>query len=88
MGAEDFSYVLQQRPGAMAFLGVCPPGEHPTRAHSCHSNRMMIDENAHARRDRDVRRGRTRSSLNGHASAPTATVDVTSLAFGAVSSDG
>ena len=44
MGAEDFSYVLQQRPGALAFLGVCPPGEHPTHAHSCHSNRMMIDE--------------------------------------------
>ncbi len=46
MGAEDFSYVLRERPGAMAFLGVCPPGEHPLRAHSCHSNRMMIDEDA------------------------------------------
>jgi hippurate hydrolase len=45
MGAEDFSYVLQQRPGALAFLGVCPPGERPKRAHSCHSNRMVIDEN-------------------------------------------
>ena len=45
MGAEDFSYVLQQRPGALAFLGVCPPGERPKRAHSCHSNRMIIDEN-------------------------------------------
>ena len=45
MGAEDFSYVLQKRPGALAFLGVCPPGERPKRAHSCHSNRMMIDEN-------------------------------------------
>ena len=45
MGAEDFSYVLQQRPGALAFLGVCPPGEHPKNAHSCHSNRMTIDEN-------------------------------------------
>ena len=44
MGAEDFSYVLQQRPGALAFLGVCPPGEHPKHAHSCHSNRMTIDE--------------------------------------------
>ena len=30
MGAEDFSYVLEQRPGAMAFLGVCPPGTRPT----------------------------------------------------------
>jgi amidohydrolase len=46
MGAEDFSYVLQQRPGALAFLGVCPPGEHPKHAHACHSNRMMIDEDA------------------------------------------
>ena len=44
MGAEDFSYVLQQRPGALAFLGVCPPGEPPKHAHSCHSNRMVIDE--------------------------------------------
>jgi amidohydrolase len=48
MGAEDFSYVLQRRPGAMSFLGVCPPGEHPARAHACHSNRMTIDENAMA----------------------------------------
>ena len=46
MGAEDFSYVLQQRPGAMSFLGVCPPGEHPSKAHACHSNRMMLDEDA------------------------------------------
>jgi amidohydrolase len=45
MGAEDFSYVLQQRPGALVFLGVCPPGERPKHAHSCHSNRMVLDEN-------------------------------------------
>jgi hippurate hydrolase len=46
MGAEDFSYVLRQRPGAIAFLGVCPPGQQPLRAPSCHSNRMTIDEDA------------------------------------------
>ena len=46
MGAEDFSYVLQRRPGAMSFLGVCPPGENPAHAHACHSNRMTIDEAA------------------------------------------
>jgi amidohydrolase len=46
MGAEDFSYVLQQTPGAMSFLGVCPAGENPARAHACHSNRMMLDEDA------------------------------------------
>jgi hippurate hydrolase len=44
MGAEDFSYVLQQRPGALAFLGVCPEGVSPKHAHSCHSNRMLLNE--------------------------------------------
>ena len=29
---------------ALAFLGVCPPGQRPKHAHSCHSNRMTIDE--------------------------------------------
>ena len=29
MGAEDFSYVLQQVPGAMAFLGARPPERRP-----------------------------------------------------------
>jgi hippurate hydrolase len=46
MGAEDFSYLLQRRPGAFAFLGVCPPDHRPTDAHACHSNRMTIDETA------------------------------------------
>jgi hippurate hydrolase len=46
MGAEDFSYLLNLRPGAFAFLGVCPPGESPAHAHGCHSNRMTIDEPA------------------------------------------
>jgi amidohydrolase len=46
MGAEDFSYVLEQRPGALAFLGVCPTGVRPSDAHACHSNRMTIDEDA------------------------------------------
>lgn len=46
MGAEDFSYVLRERPGALAFLGVCPPDVMPARAHSCHSNRMVLDEDA------------------------------------------
>jgi amidohydrolase len=44
MGAEDFSYVLAQVPGAMVFLGVAPPGvEDP---HANHSNRMVVDEDA------------------------------------------
>ncbi len=45
MGAEDFSYVLDRVPGAMVFLGVCPP-EHPNPfdAPSCHSNRMILHE--------------------------------------------
>jgi amidohydrolase len=46
MGAEDWSYVLQQVPGSMAFLGACPPGV--TRPAPNHSNRMVIDEAAMA----------------------------------------
>jgi hippurate hydrolase len=46
MGAEDFSYVLQEVPGAMVFLG----GTHPERslgtAAPNHSNRVMFDEEA------------------------------------------
>ncbi|MEM9036751.1 MAG: M20 family metallopeptidase [Actinomycetota bacterium] len=48
MGAEDFSYVLQRVPGAMAFLGVCPPGSDPSNAPACHSSRMLLDEAAMA----------------------------------------
>ena len=44
MGGEDFSYVLEQVPGAMAFLGVAPVGEdHRARA-PLHNPGMMIDE--------------------------------------------
>lgn len=46
MGAEDFGYVLRERPGAFAYLGACPPGESASQAPSCHSNRMRIDEDA------------------------------------------
>jgi len=47
MGAEDWSYVLQEVPGCMAFLGSRPPG---TTGHVApnHSNRMVIDEQAMA----------------------------------------
>jgi hippurate hydrolase len=44
MGAEDFSYVLQQVPGAMAFLGACPPGVEPETAPANHSNLVVFDE--------------------------------------------
>ena len=43
MGSEDFSYVLQRVPGAMAFLGT-RPDEGP--AHPNHSNRMLVNETA------------------------------------------
>ncbi|MFP5320964.1 MAG: M20 family metallopeptidase [Acidimicrobiia bacterium] len=48
MGAEDWSYVLQQVPGAMAFLGTCPPDVPFHEAAPNHSNRMVIDEDAMA----------------------------------------
>jgi hippurate hydrolase len=49
MGAEDFSYVLQRMPGCMMFLGVMPDG-HDGHDHvaSCHSNRMILNEDAMA----------------------------------------
>ncbi|HEX4301942.1 MAG TPA: M20 family metallopeptidase [Rhizomicrobium sp.] len=48
MGAEDFSYVLQRMPGCMMFLGVTPHDVSHHHAHACHSNRMMMDEDAMA----------------------------------------
>ena len=46
MGAEDFSYVLQKVPGALAFLGACPPAVDPATAPPNHSNRVVFDESA------------------------------------------
>lgn len=46
MGAEDFSYVLQRVPGAMAFLGATPAGVDPRTAAPNHSNRVIFDEGA------------------------------------------
>ena len=46
MGAEDWSYVLEQVPGAMAFLGTRPPGVAPADVAPNHSNRMVLDEDA------------------------------------------
>ena len=48
MGAEDFSYVLAQVPGALAFLGGCPRGVDPSVAAPNHSNRVVFDEEAMA----------------------------------------
>jgi len=46
MGAEDFSYVLNEVPGAMAFLGACPDGIDPAVAAPNHSNHMQLNEAA------------------------------------------
>ncbi len=46
MGAEDFSFVLQHVPGAMAFLGVCPDDEDFRTAAPNHSNLMRVNESA------------------------------------------
>jgi amidohydrolase len=48
MGAEDWSYVLQKVPGAMAFLGTCPPDVPLSEVAPNHSNRMVIHEPAMA----------------------------------------
>jgi len=49
MGAEDFSYVLNKVPGAMAFLGATPEGGDFRTCCALHSNRMTIDESVMAR---------------------------------------
>ncbi|GHE26837.1 M20 metallopeptidase family protein [Streptomyces vinaceus] len=46
MWAEDFSYVLERVPGAMAFLGARPPGLAPEGAADLHSARVVFDEEA------------------------------------------
>ena len=47
MGAEDFSYILEEVPGAMAFLGVCPDDiANSLEAPSCHSDLMRLNEDA------------------------------------------
>ncbi|HXG82215.1 MAG TPA: amidohydrolase [Sphingomicrobium sp.] len=44
MGAEDFSYVLQKVPGAMAILGVAPPDGDPFARAPIHNAGMIVDE--------------------------------------------
>jgi len=46
MGAEDFSYVLQQVPGAMFYIGARPPDQDPATAPMNHSNRVVYEESA------------------------------------------
>jgi hippurate hydrolase len=46
MGSEDFSYVLERVPGAMANLGTRPDGPGPVAPN--HSNRMILNEAAMA----------------------------------------
>jgi amidohydrolase len=46
MGAEDFSYVLQKVPGAMAFLGSVPKELDPETVPQNHSNLVVFDEEA------------------------------------------
>lgn len=46
MGAEDFSYVLEEVPGIMTFLGACPTDLVPGEAPGNHSNLVTFDEGA------------------------------------------
>jgi len=43
-GGEDFSYVLQQVPGAFILLGACPPGTDPQAAPSNHAAAAVFDD--------------------------------------------
>ena len=44
MGGEDFAYVLREIPGAMAFLGVAPPGEEAATRAPIHHCKMTVHE--------------------------------------------
>jgi hippurate hydrolase len=43
-GGEDFSYVLEQVPGAFVMLGACPPDADPRTAPSNHSAIAVFDD--------------------------------------------
>jgi metal-dependent amidase/aminoacylase/carboxypeptidase family protein len=43
-GAEDFSYVLRQVPGAFILLGACPPDADPQTAAANHSATALFDD--------------------------------------------
>jgi hippurate hydrolase len=43
-GSEDFSFVLEQVPGAFVMLGACPPGIDPLTAPSNHSPVARFDD--------------------------------------------
>jgi amidohydrolase len=45
-GAEDFSFVLQQVPGAFVMLGACPPDLDPKTAPTNHSAAALFDDAA------------------------------------------
>ena len=49
MGGEDFSYVLQKIPGAMAILGVAGPDGDPATQAPIHNARMHVEESHLAR---------------------------------------
>ncbi len=46
MGAEDWSYVLNEVPGMMTFIGACPSDLVPGEAPGNHSNLVRFDEGA------------------------------------------
>ena len=43
-GAEDFSFVLEEVPGAFVFLGACPPDRDPVTAPTNHSAVATFDD--------------------------------------------
>jgi hippurate hydrolase len=45
-GAEDFSFVLEQVPGAFIMLGACPPDRDPQAAPTNHSATALFDDAA------------------------------------------
>ena len=66
MGAEDFSYVLQRVPGAMAFLGAAPPGVDPRHAEPEPLEPGDVRRGRHGDRHRRLLRGGAASPVRRH----------------------
>ena len=69
-GAEDFSFVLEEVPGAFVFLGACPPDRDPETAPTNHSAIARLRRLRAGRRHRPLRRTGPAPPRPGVKSAP------------------
>ena len=69
-GSEDFSYVIEQVPGAFIMVGACPPGIDPFTAPYNHSARGGIRRRRNRRRHLAALRTSTQAAGLGRLAQP------------------